>query len=114
MRPRHWASAGAPPTGFGRSPEPGSWGSYRHKSESQVFFARRTRRFLALSIGDDRGQADLTMATWDPRANEVFLKAAEFSFPEERRHYLDRACASDAALRAEVEALLDANARAGS
>jgi WD40 repeat protein/serine/threonine protein kinase len=54
------------------------------------------------------------MATWDPRANEVFLKAAEFSFPEERRDYLDRACASDAALRAEVEALLDANARAGS
>jgi serine/threonine protein kinase len=54
------------------------------------------------------------MTTWNPRANELFLKALELSSPGERRQYLDEACAQDAALRAEVEALLEASARAGS
>jgi WD40 repeat protein/serine/threonine protein kinase len=54
------------------------------------------------------------MTTWNPQANELFLKALELRCPDERREYLDRACASDTVLRAEVESLLDAGARAGS
>src|SRR5437868_2763482 len=54
------------------------------------------------------------MTTWNPRANDLFLKALELHAPGERQAYLDGACAGDAALRAEVEALLEANARAGS
>jgi tetratricopeptide (TPR) repeat protein/serine/threonine protein kinase len=53
------------------------------------------------------------MTTWNPRANELFLKALELRGPVERRQYLDEACANDAALRAEVESLLAASARAG-
>ena len=53
------------------------------------------------------------MTTWNPRANELFLKALELGSALERREYLDGACAGDAELRAEVEALLEASARAG-
>jgi hypothetical protein len=54
------------------------------------------------------------MTTWNPRANQLFLQALELGSPAERQQYLDDACASDPALRAEVEALLQASARAGS
>ncbi|HJZ59374.1 MAG TPA: serine/threonine-protein kinase, partial [Gemmataceae bacterium] len=54
------------------------------------------------------------MTTWDPRANDLFLKAAGLGSPDGRREFLDRECAGDPALRAEVEALLEANDRAGS
>jgi WD40 repeat protein/serine/threonine protein kinase len=54
------------------------------------------------------------MTTWNPQANELFLKAQELRSPGERQEYLDGACAGDAALRAEVEGLLEAGARAGS
>jgi WD40 repeat protein/serine/threonine protein kinase len=53
------------------------------------------------------------MTNWDPKANELFLKALEFRTPEEEREFLDRTCGGDAALRAEVESLLDASRRAG-
>ncbi len=53
------------------------------------------------------------MTTWDPHANELFLKALELHAPGARQAYLDGACAGDAALRAEVEGLLEAAARAG-
>jgi serine/threonine protein kinase/Flp pilus assembly protein TadD len=53
------------------------------------------------------------MTTWNPRANELFLKALELPSPDERQEYLARTCAEDAALRAEVDALLEASARAG-
>src|SRR5437016_4849018 len=53
------------------------------------------------------------MPTWNPRANDLFLKALELRSADERRQYLDGACAGDAALRAEVESLLEASARAG-
>ena len=53
------------------------------------------------------------MTTWNPRANQLFLQALELRSPGERQEYLDGACASDAALRAEVEDLLEAGARAG-
>jgi WD40 repeat protein/serine/threonine protein kinase len=54
------------------------------------------------------------MTTWNPRANQLFLQALELRSPGERQEYLDGACAGDAALRAEVESLLEASARAGS
>src|SRR5712691_8411403 len=54
------------------------------------------------------------MTTWDPRANDLFLKALELPSADKRQEYLNGACAGDAALRAEVEALLEASARAGS
>ena len=54
------------------------------------------------------------MTTWNPRANELFLQAQELAGTLERRKFLDAACSSDAALRAEVESLLEASARAGS
>ena len=53
------------------------------------------------------------MTTWNPRANDLFLKALELGSAEERREYLDSASTGDAELRAEVEALLEASARAG-
>jgi WD40 repeat protein/serine/threonine protein kinase len=54
------------------------------------------------------------MTTWNSQANDLFLKALELRSPDERQKYLDGACASNPALRAEVEALLEAGARAGS
>jgi tetratricopeptide (TPR) repeat protein/serine/threonine protein kinase len=53
------------------------------------------------------------MSTWNPRANDLFLKALELHSADEQKRYLDEACAGDAALRADVEALLEASARAG-
>jgi serine/threonine protein kinase len=53
------------------------------------------------------------MSTWNPRANELFLKAMELRSFEERRALLDRDCGADGALRAEVEQLLEASDRAG-
>src|SRR5262245_56291245 len=53
------------------------------------------------------------MTTWNPRANDLFLNALELGSPGKRQEYLDGACAGDAALRAEVESLLEASARAG-
>jgi WD40 repeat protein/serine/threonine protein kinase len=54
------------------------------------------------------------MTTWDPRANQLFLQALELRSPGARQEYLDEVCAGQATLRAEVESLLEANARAGS
>src|SRR5262245_52316459 len=54
------------------------------------------------------------MTTWDPRANELFLKALELGCPGACQEYLDGACAGDAALRAEVESLLEASAQTSS
>jgi tetratricopeptide (TPR) repeat protein/tRNA A-37 threonylcarbamoyl transferase component Bud32 len=53
------------------------------------------------------------MSSWNAQANELFLKALEMRSAGQRQEYLDGACAADAALRAEVEALLEASARAG-
>jgi tetratricopeptide (TPR) repeat protein len=53
------------------------------------------------------------MADWNPRANDLFLKAAEIGSPGERQAYLDREC-GDPGLRSEVDALLAAAAKAGS
>jgi serine/threonine protein kinase/Tfp pilus assembly protein PilF len=53
------------------------------------------------------------MTTWNPKANALFLKALELPTAAERKAYLDQSCAGDDALRAEVEALLEAGARVG-
>src|SRR5262245_11061948 len=53
------------------------------------------------------------MTTWDPRANDLFLRALELASADDRRQLLDDACGGDRALRAEVDALLEANDRAG-
>jgi serine/threonine protein kinase len=54
------------------------------------------------------------MAAWNPEANDLFLNALEIRSLAERAAYLDQACGGDAALQAQVEALLSASARAGS
>ena len=51
--------------------------------------------------------------TLDPRANDLFLEALGLPTANERRAFLDRACAGDAALRAAVEWLLETSARTG-
>jgi serine/threonine protein kinase/tetratricopeptide (TPR) repeat protein len=53
------------------------------------------------------------MTTWNPRANDLFLQARELGTPDARQAYLDEVCAGDVVLRAEVESLLEASARAG-
>ena len=53
------------------------------------------------------------MAKWDAAANAIFLQALEFESSEQRRAYLDNACADDAELRAEVESLLAARSQVG-
>jgi tetratricopeptide (TPR) repeat protein/tRNA A-37 threonylcarbamoyl transferase component Bud32 len=54
------------------------------------------------------------MATFPLSARAVFDEALEIASPDERRKYLERACAGAPVLRLEVEALLSAYADAGS
>ncbi|HEX7448431.1 MAG TPA: serine/threonine-protein kinase [Pirellulales bacterium] len=54
------------------------------------------------------------MNTWNPLANELFMQAREIASPDERREFLNGACGDDAALRGEVEGLLQAADQAGS
>ena len=44
----------------------------------------------------------------------IFAKASGLADPEERRAYLDAACAGDETLRQEVESLMAADERSGS
>lgn len=53
------------------------------------------------------------MSNWNPQANDLFLNALEIRPVHQRQEYLDRVCAGDAALRAEVESLLEASAQVG-
>ncbi len=52
------------------------------------------------------------MADWNPRANELFLKAIQLD-EAEREQYLAQACSSEADLRHAVETLLRAHHQAG-
>jgi serine/threonine-protein kinase len=54
------------------------------------------------------------MPEWNPRANDVFLRAFEIEPAAKRREFLDVECAGDAALRQQVEALLAASEKVGS
>jgi serine/threonine protein kinase len=53
------------------------------------------------------------MTDWNPKANDLFLRAREFPDPEARRAFLDDACGTDQGLRQQVESLLAAGERAG-
>jgi hypothetical protein len=39
------------------------------------------------------------MATWDPRANELFLQARQLRSADEPHAFLDEVCGGDTALR---------------
>ena len=54
------------------------------------------------------------MSDWNPKANEIFLKALDCESSESRQAYLDQACGSDKELRAQVESLLEADSDAAS
>ena len=54
------------------------------------------------------------MGVWNPKANALFLEAIELPSSDRRANFLDKACAGDPALRAEVEQLLNAHDNAGS
>jgi hypothetical protein len=54
------------------------------------------------------------MSTWNPAANELFLRALDLPGPAERSAFLDEACRADPDLRGQVESLLAAGDRAGS
>jgi WD40 repeat protein/serine/threonine protein kinase len=54
------------------------------------------------------------MAAWNPRANDMFLRAVEIEAADKRREFLDAECAGDDALRQQVEALLNASEKVGS
>ena len=54
------------------------------------------------------------MNTGHPSPEEVFHKARAIESRSKREGYLDGACGNDAAMRAKVDALLQADAEAGS
>jgi hypothetical protein len=49
------------------------------------------------------------MAIWNPRANDIFLKAVNAVSRDERQALVKSECGDDAELRAEVESLLAVN-----
>src|SRR5262245_59046820 len=53
------------------------------------------------------------MADWNPRANDLFLRAAEISSPVDRAQFLDRECRVEPGLREQVESLLAVSAKLG-
>ena len=75
----------------------------------------RARRcyFSHCEVGQPPIDRNALMTTWNPRANELFLQAMEMASPADRQQFLDAACAAAPALRADVESLLQAAARAG-
>jgi len=53
------------------------------------------------------------MSEWNPKANDIFLKALECESSESQQAYLNEACGSDKDLRSQVESLLEADSEAG-
>jgi serine/threonine protein kinase/WD40 repeat protein len=54
------------------------------------------------------------MPEWNPRANDLFVQAAEIDSPADRRLFLEQQCGGDAALQSQVESLLAAGGKIGS
>ena len=54
------------------------------------------------------------MARWNPKANEIFLKALEVEPTNGRQAFIDEAADGDPELRAQVNSLVEASDRAGS
>src|SRR5262249_51029197 len=53
------------------------------------------------------------MIEWNPRANQIFAEALQAADPSARQAFLDRECAGEPRLRAEVDAMLAAHQQAG-
>src|SRR5262245_49494705 len=53
------------------------------------------------------------MTDWNPKANEIFLRAAEIGSPDQRRAFLEAECGADGALREQVDSLIAASGRVG-
>src|SRR5262249_41512133 len=53
------------------------------------------------------------MPDWNPKANALFLDAADIASHEQRTAFLDERCGGGPELRAQVEALLSASAKVG-
>ncbi|MBM4092659.1 MAG: hypothetical protein FJ276_25070, partial [Planctomycetes bacterium] len=54
------------------------------------------------------------MPAWNPQANNIFLDALEIAAPADRKAFIERACGSDAEMRAQVDSLIAASQKAGS
>jgi eukaryotic-like serine/threonine-protein kinase len=54
------------------------------------------------------------MPDWNPKANDIFVRAAEIQVAAERRRFVDRECNGDLGLLEQVESLLDAGGKVGS
>src|SRR5262249_37762582 len=59
-------------------------------------------------------QRGVAMPNWDPKANDLFLRAVEITAPEDRRQFLDEVCAGNLILRDRVDGLIRASEQAGS
>jgi eukaryotic-like serine/threonine-protein kinase len=53
------------------------------------------------------------MNDWNPRANDIFVRAAAIELPTDRQQFLDDQCEDDAHLRQQVESLLLAGQQIG-
>lgn len=53
------------------------------------------------------------MPTWNQQANDIFLEALEIAGPTDRKAFIERACGSDAEMRAQVDSLIAASEKAG-
>lgn len=54
------------------------------------------------------------MDNWNPRANEIFVRALEIESPAKRADFLDESCGDDRELRRAVEALIKSHENVGS
>jgi serine/threonine protein kinase/tetratricopeptide (TPR) repeat protein len=54
------------------------------------------------------------MSDWNPKANDIFLSAADIAEPTERAAFLDERCGTDLDLRRQVDSLLSAREEVGS
>jgi hypothetical protein len=54
------------------------------------------------------------MSEWNPKANDIFVRAVEIQAVADRRLFLEQQCGGDDALREQVESLLDAGGKMGS
>jgi serine/threonine protein kinase len=54
------------------------------------------------------------MPVWNPKANDIFVRAAEIDSPADRRLFVEQQCGGNAAIQAQVESLLAAGGQIGS
>ncbi len=49
------------------------------------------------------------MPDWNPKANDIFLEALEYSVPSDQQAFIHRTCGDNAELREQVESLIAAS-----